>query len=92
MRISKSAISLQLRLNLTPVYVFLFSSYLANERKDSALDYKPPVPPHRNVGTRAMLPPQLPQAAPAKVAHYFGFLHRILLIHLSLSLVDRTRT
>ncbi|XP_060663139.1 transmembrane protein 132C [Drosophila nasuta] len=34
--------------------------YLANERKETALDYKPPVPPHRNVGTRAMLPPQLP--------------------------------
>ncbi|XP_030381669.1 transmembrane protein 132E [Scaptodrosophila lebanonensis] len=35
--------------------------YLANERKENALDYKPPVPPHRNVGVavgaRAMLPP-----------------------------------
>lgn len=39
-------------------------SYLSNDRKDAALDYKPPVPPHRNVGTRAMLPPQ---AAPVKV-------------------------
>ncbi|XP_017054916.1 transmembrane protein 132E isoform X3 [Drosophila ficusphila] len=32
--------------------------YLANERKDNALDYKPPVPPHRNVGARACLPIQ----------------------------------
>ncbi|EDX17236.1 GD16787 [Drosophila simulans] len=32
--------------------------YLANERKDNALDYKPPVPPHRNVGARACLPVQ----------------------------------
>ncbi|KAH8273065.1 hypothetical protein KR018_008801, partial [Drosophila ironensis] len=30
--------------------------YMANERKDNALDYKPPVPPHRNVGARACLP------------------------------------
>ncbi|KAH8272243.1 hypothetical protein KR044_013161, partial [Drosophila immigrans] len=40
--------------------------YLANDRKETALEYKPPVPPHRNVGTRAMLPPQLPQTAPIK--------------------------
>ncbi|KAH8396363.1 hypothetical protein KR222_009292, partial [Zaprionus bogoriensis] len=40
--------------------------YVANERKESALDYKPPVPPHRNVGTRAMLPPQLPPAVAVK--------------------------
>ncbi|XP_034489824.1 transmembrane protein 132E [Drosophila innubila] len=40
--------------------------YLANDRKDAALEYKPPVPPHRNVGTRAMLPPQLPQTVPVK--------------------------
>ncbi|XP_017016256.2 transmembrane protein 132E [Drosophila takahashii] len=32
--------------------------YLANERRDNALDYKPPVPPHRNVGSRACLPVQ----------------------------------
>ncbi|XP_001963408.3 transmembrane protein 132D [Drosophila ananassae] len=32
--------------------------YLSNERKDNALDYKPPVPPHRNVGARACLPIQ----------------------------------
>ncbi|XP_023037165.1 transmembrane protein 132E isoform X1 [Drosophila willistoni] len=36
--------------------------YFANERKDNALDYKPPVPPHRNVGTRALLPTQPPLA------------------------------
>ncbi|XP_017089705.2 transmembrane protein 132E isoform X1 [Drosophila bipectinata] len=32
--------------------------YMSNERKDNALDYKPPVPPHRNVGARACLPIQ----------------------------------
>lgn len=77
MRISKSANSLPLRHTLS-LYISTFFSYLANERKDIALDYKPPVPPHRNVGTRAMLPPQLPQAAPAKVAHDFCFLYGVL--------------
>ncbi|XP_034668116.1 transmembrane protein 132E [Drosophila subobscura] len=45
--------------------------YLANERKELpgvALDYKPPVPPHRNVGARACLPIVQPAAAAAAVA------------------------
>lgn len=59
---------------------FRLSSYLANERKDTALDYKPPVPPHRNVGTRAMLPPQLPQQAAAAVKVVRFILHYIFLL------------